>query len=78
MKAWSSIACLVALAGWSGVMAHVVVRAMTSPTGMEVFLDESMLRVEIEMSLADVPALVNLLPDEINDRLGLPPLRQRA
>ncbi len=53
--------------------AVIVVRAMTASTVMEAFLDESMLRVEIEMSIADVPAFVNLLPDEIYDELGLPP-----
>ncbi|MEE8459602.1 MAG: hypothetical protein V3S08_07000, partial [Phycisphaerales bacterium] len=74
MKKRTSIACLVVLAGCSSAMADavVVVRAMTASTVMEAFLDESMLRVEIEMSIADVPAFVNLLPDEIYDELGLP------
>jgi hypothetical protein len=75
MKKRTLIACLVVLAGRSWAMADavVVVRAMTASTVMEAFLDESMLRVEIEMSIADVTAFVNLLPDEIYDQLDMPP-----
>ena len=53
--------------------AFVVVRAMKATTIMETFLEESSLRVEFEMGLEDAPAFVNLLPDEIYDRLELPP-----
>ncbi len=59
------LAALVVLAGWSPAMAEalVAVRAMQSTTVMEAFLDDSMLRVEIEMGIADAPAFVNRLPD---------------
>ena len=53
--------------------AIIVSRAMKATTIMEAFLDESALRVEIEMGLDDAAAFVNLLPDEIYDQLGLPP-----
>lgn len=54
--------------------AVVVVRAMKATTVMEAFLEESSLRVEIEMGLADAPAFVNLLPDDIYDQMDLPPV----
>jgi hypothetical protein len=75
MKIRTSIAFLVVLAGWSSAMADatVVVRAMTASTVIEAFLDESLLRVEIEMGIADVPAFVNLLPQELYDELGFAP-----
>ncbi len=53
--------------------AIIVSRAMKATTIMEAFLDESALRVEIEMGLDDAAAFVNLLPDEIYDQLDLPP-----
>jgi hypothetical protein len=63
----------VVLAACSPVMADaiVVVRAMKADTIMEAFLDDETLRLEIEMGLADAPAFVNLLPDEIYEGLGL-------
>ncbi len=57
------------------VMADVVIvsRAMKATTILEAQLDESVLRVEIEMGLGDASAFVNLLPDDIYDQLDLPP-----
>jgi len=53
--------------------AIVVVRAMKATTIVEAFLDESNLRLEIEMGIADAMAFVNILPQEFYDELDLPP-----
>ena len=75
------LASFVVLGAWTQARADaiVVVRAMKASTIMEAFLDEAMLRIEIEMGVADAPAFVNLLPDEIYDDLELSnvPLEQR-
>ncbi len=65
--------CLLVIHGSATGDAIIVSRAMKATTIMEAFLDESALRVEIEMGLEDAAAFVNLLPDEIYDQLGLPP-----
>ena len=53
--------------------AIMVVKAMKATTILEAFLEESKLRVEIEMGLADAPAFANLLPDEIHRKMPVPP-----
>ena len=65
--------CLLVIHGSATGDAIIVSRAMKATTIMEAFLDESALRVEIEMGLEDAAAFVNLLPDEIYDQSGLPP-----
>lgn len=69
---------LTVLAIHARVMADavVVVRAMKATTILEVFLDESHMRVEIEMGLTDAPAFVHLLPQDIYDQLDLPPMAE--
>ena len=75
------LASFVVLGAWTQARADaiVVVRAMKASTIMEAFLDDETLRLEIEMGLADAPAFVNLLPEEIYDGLGLAdvPLEER-
>ena len=67
------LVCLVVPHGRVAADAIVVSRAMKATTIMEVFVEHSTVRVEIEMGLGDAPAFVNLLPAEIHDRLDLPP-----
>ena len=45
--------------------AIVVTKAMTASTVVEVFIEESEIRVEMEIGVADLLAFHNLLPDEI-------------
>ncbi|MEE8153886.1 MAG: hypothetical protein V3T53_02880 [Phycisphaerales bacterium] len=47
---------------------------MSSTTILEVFIDESVVRVEIEVGMTDLPAFINLLPDGVYERLNLPPV----
>ncbi len=54
--------------------AIVMTRAMTASTILEAFVEESVVRLEVEIGGADLPAFINLLPDEIYDRLDLPPV----
>ena len=54
--------------------AIVVSRAMSSTTILEAFIEESLVRVEIEVGAADLPAFINLLPDEVYESLSLPPV----
>jgi hypothetical protein len=49
--------------------ALVVTRAMTASTIAEIFVDESEIRVEIEIGAADIEAFRNILPDESYEKL---------
>ena len=45
--------------------ALIVTRAMTASTIVEVFVEDSQLRVELEVGAEDVLAFKNVLPDEV-------------
>jgi len=68
------LVCLLVIHGPATGDAVITVRAMRATTIMEVFVERSTVRVEIEMGLRDAPAFVNLLPAEIYDRMNLPPV----
>jgi hypothetical protein len=51
--------------------AVVVTKAMLASTIVEYFVEDDGVRVEMEITLADLAAFRNLLPDEIHRRLGL-------
>ncbi len=68
------LVCLLVIYGPATGDAVITVRAMKATTIMEVFVERSTVRVEIEMGLRDAPAFVNLLPAEIYDRMDLPPV----
>ena len=51
--------------------AIVVTKAMTASTVVEVFIEESEIRVEMEIGVADLLAFHNLLPDEMRSQMGL-------
>ncbi len=68
------LVCLLVIHGSATGDAVITVRAMKATTIMEVFVERSTVRVEIEMGLRDAPAFVNLLPAEIYDRMDLPPV----
>jgi hypothetical protein len=53
--------------------AIIVTKAMTADTVVEFFIEESGVRAELEIGVANLPAFHNLLPDEIRQRLGLEP-----
>jgi hypothetical protein len=50
--------------------AIVISRAMLASTIAEVFVEESSVRVELEIGLNDLPAFRNLVPDAVYERLG--------
>jgi len=54
--------------------AIVVTKAMTATTVVEIFVEESVVRVEMEIGVSDLLAFQNLLPDEIRTRMGLEPV----
>ena len=68
------LVCLLVIHGPAAGDTVITVRAMKATTIMEVFVERSTVRVEIEMGLRDAPAFVNLLPAEIYDRMDLPPV----
>ena len=49
--------------------AIVVTKAMSATTIAEVFVEDEVVRVELEIGPADLPAFANLLPDDIYRRL---------
>ena len=53
--------------------ALVVTEAMTAPTIAEIFVEEGIIRVELEIGERDVPVFSNLLPDKAYQRLGHSP-----
>jgi hypothetical protein len=53
--------------------AIVVTKAMTADTVVEFYIEESVIRAELEIGLSNLPAFHNLLPDEIRERMGLEP-----
>jgi hypothetical protein len=59
--------------------AIVVTKAMTASTVVEIFIEESDIRVEMEIGVPDLLAFQNLLPDEMRAQMGLDaaPLNER-
>jgi hypothetical protein len=53
--------------------AIVVTQAMTASTIAEIFIEEGVARVELEIGGQDLPAFHNLMPDAVNERLGFEP-----
>jgi len=53
--------------------AIIVTKAMTADTVVEIFIEESVVRVELEIGLENLRAFHNLQPDEIRRRMGLEP-----
>jgi hypothetical protein len=47
---------------------------MTATTVVEIFIEESAVRVELEIGVPDLLAFQNLLPEEIRSRIGLEPI----
>ncbi len=80
---------LIALASALGVLALcpaavradaiIVTQAMNATTIAEIFIGESVIRLELEIGGRDLPAFRNLMPDAVYQRLGFEPepLRQR-
>jgi len=68
---------IVALLGLAVTVARadaiVTVRAMTATTIAEYFIEEDGIKVELEIGLADLPAFLNLIPDELYEELGNEP-----
>jgi hypothetical protein len=51
--------------------AIVVTKAMTATTVVEISIEDSEIRVEMEIGVSDLLAFQNLLPDEMRERMGL-------
>jgi len=71
-----------ALLGWvfacPGIVradAIIVTKAMTASTIAEIFIDENVIRVELEIGLRDIEAFRNVLPDDLYERLDHTPKR---
>jgi hypothetical protein len=60
----------------SSADAIVKTRAMSASTILEAFVDESVVRLELEVGAVDLPAFANLLPDEMYERLDFPAVSQ--
>lgn len=73
----SAVILLVAAACWfvpasiASADAIVVTKAMTASTVVEIFVEESEIRVEMEIGVADLMAFENLLPDQMREQMGL-------
>ncbi len=53
--------------------AIIVTKAMTASTIAEVYIEDGVIRLELEISVQDLDAFRNLLPDELYERLGHAP-----
>ena len=53
--------------------AIIVTKAMTASTIVEVFIEESTVRTEVEIGVVDLEAFRDLMPDEIWERMGYDP-----
>jgi hypothetical protein len=51
-----------------------VTRAMTANTIAEIFVEPEAIRVELEIGLASLGAFRNVMPDELYERMGNPPV----
>jgi hypothetical protein len=70
------LVCLCAGLLPTGAPGDAIIRtqAMLASTIAELFVEESRVYVELEIGLSDLEAFHNLLPDEIYEKLGNPPL----
>jgi len=57
----------------AGADALVVTRAMKASTIAEVFIEDDAVRVELEIGLRDLRAFVNILPADLQEKLGPQP-----
>jgi hypothetical protein len=64
------LALTVLIPSRTGADAIVVSKAMSASTIAEIFVEESSVRVELEIGLQDLPAFRNLMPDPVYERLG--------
>ena len=71
--AWVATTCLACVVSPVQGDALVVTRAMTASTVAEIFIDEDAVRVELEIGVTDLEAFVNLVPDELLERMGRDP-----
>jgi len=55
--------------------AIVVTKAMTASTIAEIFIDQGMIRVELEIGVGDLNGFRSIMPDELYERLGHDPVR---
>ncbi len=53
--------------------AIVWTQAMLATTIAEFYIEEGAIRVELEIGMQDVEAFANLLPDDVYEKLGVPP-----
>jgi hypothetical protein len=53
--------------------AIIITKAMTASTIAEIFIDESSIRVELEIGGRDLPGFRNLMPDGVYARMGYEP-----
>jgi len=53
--------------------AIIVTKAMTASTIAEVYIEDGVIRLELEIGVRDLNAFRNLLPDELYERLGHAP-----
>jgi hypothetical protein len=69
------LTALLALLASSPTLADAIVitKAMTASTIAEVFIQESTIRVELEIGGQDLPAFRNLMPDSVYERMGYDP-----
>ena len=70
------LVCCLALLLPAAAVADAIIRtqAMLATTIVEYFVEDQRVYVELEIGLADVEAFRNLLPDDIYEGLGNPPL----
>ena len=54
--------------------AMVMTRAMTASTIAEIYIEKEMVRVELEIGMADIPGFKNILPDAIYEKMGNEPI----
>ena len=66
--------CALLLPAAAGADAIVRTQAMLASTIAEFFVEEGRVSVELEIGLSDLEAFRNLLPDDIYQKLGNPPL----
>ncbi len=57
------------------VVADAIVnsQAMTASTIAEIFIEENLIRVELELGVGDLKSFRNIMPDELHERLGYAP-----
>ncbi len=71
--AWIALAALWLVAAPASGDAIVRSQAMLAGTIAEFHIEEGYIRLDLEISAADLPAFPNLLPDDLYEELGHPP-----